>query len=305
MPEQGKLLIDITSAALSKPGAEAWMRQAAALAEKSDSVLGVQVHNSAQLDELLLAAAAGYPLTFHSPVLGEYMMNFAAEDCSVSWQMAEGQYQLMKKYQVERTVFHAALMTDVNIRAFGHGMGYRECMQASCRPELRRSSDSIFVRDYTDSEEYLMRRDRLKNNLQLLRKKYPDILWCVENDFPGFVAGVLRGRDLAYLEHALCFDTGHMWAASKMLDLDFYEELETALASKNVKMIHLHASKHRFASPHETWGDGHLPLDHPGDMDIKLILKKCREYAVKHIVLEIAAASLKDVQTVLNYYYEA
>lgn len=269
------LKIDITSAALKKqhPAWQTWMQEAVKAAAPYGTVMGVQIHNSALEDEFTLAVNSGYPLSFHSPVMGEYMMNFAAADASVSWQMADEQAALIKKYNATESVFHAALMTDKNIYAFGHGMTYHQCMKQSNRPDLLRHPDTFFVRDYTATDEYLMRRDRLKENLKLLREKYPDILWCVENDFPGHVAGVLRGSDLAYLDHPVCFDTGHMWAAGKMLELDFYEEMECAMASGNVKMIHLHASKHKFASDHNSWGDGHLPLNHPTDMDIPRIIR--------------------------------
>ena len=304
MLSDDKLVIDISSTALGKPGAKEWMKQAQELASQYDTVLGVQVHNSALQEEFDLALASGYPLSFHSPVMGEYMMNFAAEDCSVSWQMAAEQAALMKKHNVFSSVFHAALMTDKPIYAFGHGMTYQECMRQSNRPELAREPGLPFIADYTNSEEYLMRRERLKNNLKELKKRYPEFLWCVENDFPAFVAGVLRGSDLAYLDHEVCFDTGHMWAASKMLDLDFYEELDIALASKNVKMVHLHASKHRFDMPHSQWGDGHLPLNYPTTMDIPRIIRRLRAGNVKHIVLEIGNATIEDVKTVLRYYFE-
>ena len=304
MLSDDKLVIDISSTALSKPGAEKWMIQAKELAAQYNAVLGVQVHNSALQEEFDLAISSNYPLSFHSPVMGEYMMNFSSEDPALSWQMAAEQAALMKKHNVFRSVFHAALMTDKPIYAFGHGMTYQECMRQANRTELAREPGLPFIADYTNSEEYLMRRERLKNNLKELKKRYPEFLWCVENDFPAFVAGVLRGSDLAYLEHEVCFDTGHMWATSKMLDLDFYEELQKALQSGNVKMIHLHASKYTFDMPHGKWGDGHLPLNYPTAMDIPYIIRQCRNADVKHIVLEIGTAALEDVQTVLRYYFE-
>ena len=302
--ENPDLRIDITSAALVKSDCSVWMREADTLMKQYNALLGVQIHNSALEEEYNTAIEAGYPLSFHSPVLGEYMMNFAAENPAVSWKMAAEQAEMMKKLQVKHSVFHAALMTDKDIYAFGHGMTYHECMRQSARPELLRDDCEFFVRDYTATDEYLMRRDRLKNNLKLLREKYPEFLWCVENDFPGHVAGVLRGSDLAYLDHPVCFDTGHMWATCKMLDLDFYQEMETAMASGNVKMIHLHASKHKFESPAATWGDGHLPLNYPTDMDIPRIIRSCRDNNVKHVVFEIADATIDDVKTVLRYYFE-
>jgi len=210
----------------------------------------------------------------------------------------------MRQYNVKRAVFHAALMTDQVVYAFGHGMTYQECMRQVERPELQRGNGCVFSSNYTGCEEYLMRRERLKENLKKLRQKYPQFCWCVENDFPAFVAGVLRGEDLVALEHEVCFDTGHMWATCKMLDLDFYREMHTVLESGRAGMIHLHSSRYTFDMPHHLWGDGHLPLNHPTTMDVAQIIRCCRQNKLKHIVLEIADASPDDIKTVLQYYFE-
>lgn len=299
-----RLLIDVTSAALRKPAAARRMNKAQKAAAEYGAVLGVQVHNSALQEEFILAQDSGYPLSFHAPVMGEYMMNLSAEDAALSWKMIHEQAELMRKLHVSRAVFHASLMTDRPIYAFGHGMTYQECMLQAQRSELLRHENTFFIRNYTDSKEYLLRRERLKKRLAELRKVYPGFLWCVENDFPAYIAGVLTGSDLAYLEHPVCFDTGHMWAACKMLELDFYEELEKALAGGRVQMMHLHASRYKFSDPHEAWGDGHLKLATPCDMDIAKIIRRCRQYQMRHFVLEIADADLDDVQTVLRYYFE-
>jgi endonuclease IV len=304
MNENEKLVIDISSAVLKDPQSAGWLSAAEERAAASGAVLGIQVHNSASEDDLEKALKSSLPLSFHAPVLGRYMINLAAEDCTESWKLIDEQVRLMRQCNVSRAVFHSALMTDKPIFAFGHGMSYSECMQAAARPELQRGDGSIFIRNYTAESEYIMRMARLKNNLELLQKKYPDILWCVENDFPAFVALVLSGKDLAGLRHAACFDTGHMWAACKMLEMDFYEEMFKAMSSGNVKMIHLHASRYTFDMPHSEWGDGHLNLNHPTAMDIPRIIRSCRKYGVKHIVLEIATAQLEDVETVLKYYFE-
>jgi N-acetylglucosamine transport system permease protein len=75
MNNDSPLIIDITSAALSKSNAEKWMREAAHEASLYGAVLGIQVHNSAQKNELDEAFATQYPLSFHAPVMGEYMLN--------------------------------------------------------------------------------------------------------------------------------------------------------------------------------------------------------------------------------------
>lgn len=299
------LKIDLTSAVLKNH--EVWNRtsltEAAEMVSAYGAELGFQIHNSAAQSEIDAAQASGLPLSFHAPVRGEWVMNFAAEDSAPAWNMAAEQVDLMKKYAVKRAVFHGGLMTDIPIKSFGHGMTFHECMAQANRKDLLRDDKSFFVRDYTSEDEFFMRRERLKKNLQLLKTRYPDFIWCVENDFPAHTTLMLRGRDLAYLEHEVCMDTGHLWASSKMLDLDFYEEAEIALNSGNVQMVHLHASRYTFDMPHHQWGDGHLPLLYPGDIDIKRVVRMCRQSKVPHIVLEIGSATLDDVKILLRYYY--
>ncbi len=297
------LHLDISSTLFSNTDCP-WLEQAQELLAKHGAILGVQMHNTS--DEVMFekCIATGLPLSLHLPISGEYMFNFAASDASKTFQAIEKEYQLMQKYGVSQVVFHGFLMTDVNIYAFGHGKSYLECMNAARRPELLRSENSIFVRDFTGSVEYLMRRERVKNNLQILREKYPDCTWCIENDFPALNSGTLRSRDMVYLEHDLCFDTGHMWAASKMLDMDFYAELDAVLNSGWVKMVHLHGSSYTFDMPHDQWGDGHLPLREKSAIDLKRVIKMCRNAHTKHIVLECGTTALEDIEIFLRYYFK-
>ncbi len=297
------LKLDISSTLLEKNDCP-WLQDAVALADENKVRLGIQMHNSSGRPALDKAAESGLPLSFHSAVLGKYMFNFASEDPALSWQMIDEQYKLMQQYNVCRTVFHCFLMTDIPVKAFGHGLSYVECMLEAGRSELRRNENSIFVSDFTHTDEFLMRRERVRGNLQILQKKYGEFHWCVENDFPAFTSGMLRGEDLAYIRHEICFDTGHMWAACKMLGLDFFSELDTALASGRVEMVHLHASRYAMDTPHDQFGDGHLPLTYPGVIDLKKVVQKCRKAGVGHFVLECGDITLDDIKLFLQYNNE-
>ncbi len=304
MNKQHGLRLDLSSVALRNGDPETLVRQARELAEPHGFTIGIQMHNISTALELESMAQLGVPLSFHAPVISEYMMNFAAEDPATAWQAAEEQVLLMRRYRVNRAVFHAFRMTDQAVPAFGHGLSYDDCMKPARRDELMRRSGSRFVCDFTGLEEFRLRRDRLKANLAKLRKRYPQIVWCVENDFPAYGAGDLRGGDLAYLENPVCIDTGHMWATAKMLNLDFHREIQTALDSGNVQMIHLHASRYKFSMDAELWGDGHLPLDYPNDMDLPAVVKACKAAGVPHFVLEIPPMTIHDVETFLRFYGE-
>ena len=189
--------LDVSSTVLSQQDIR-WLGEAYNLLDEHDIIFGMQVHNSASQAELEMAANTGLMLSFHSPVMGEYMLNFASEDTSRSWKSIEEQYALMQKYHVCRTVFHGFLMTDTDICAFGHGKSYYDCMNVARRDELLRSPFSNFVRDFTSTDEFLMRRERVRENLAELRSRYGEFHWCIENDFPAITSGMLRGADMAY-----------------------------------------------------------------------------------------------------------
>ncbi|MPM21985.1 hypothetical protein SDC9_68435 [bioreactor metagenome] len=305
MMKADDLRLDLSSLALHDGDTAELVRAARKLAEPHGFTVGVQVHNTASAMDLERMAGLGVPLSFHTPILSEYVMNLAAADNAPAFAVAEEQMAFMRRYKVDRAVFHGFRMTDLPIPAFGNGRSYDYCMKPANRPELARREGSRFVCDFTADPEFLMRRDRVKANLALLRKRYPAITWCVENDFPAYGSGNLRGSDLAYLEHPVCLDTGHLWASAKMLGFDFYREMQIALDSGHVRMIHFHASRYTFDMDHEDWGDGHLPLDHPTAISLARVAQACRAAGVGHYVLEIPTATLRDVETFLRLYLRA
>ena len=294
--------LDLTSSIFKKADASEILRESLAAAAGHMVEIGIQMHNTAAPEEVEHAARFGVPLSFHVPTGGAWLLNFAACDASLTFREIDRQAELMHRYGADRAVFHGFVMTDLPVPAFGHGKSYDECMKPVCRPELVRGPGSRFVRDFTGTAEFLERRDRVRDNLRKLRERHPDILWCVENDFPGYGSGDLRGQDLAFLGHPVCFDTGHMWATSKMLGLDFYHELAVAQASGNVRMVHFHVSRYTFDMDCEQWGDGHLPLDHPTAMDLGRIVRACKKAAVPHFVLEIPAGTARDVARFIELY---
>ena len=294
--------LDLTSSALRGENAFEIVQGSLAAAAGHDVEIGIQMHNIATREEVERMRTMNVPLSFHAPVGGAWLLNFAARDASLTFRECDKQSEMMHRYGVDRAVFHCFVMTDLPVPAFGHGKSYDECMKPVCRPELLRAPGSRFVRDFTGTAEFLERRDRVKENLRKLRELHPEILWCVENDFPGYGAGDLRGCDLAALDSPVCFDTGHMWATSKMLDLDFYHELEVALASGNVRMVHFHVSRYTFDMDYEQWSDGHLSLDHPTAMDLARIVQMCKRAGVPHFVLEINAGTARDVVRFIELY---
>ena len=75
------------------------------------------------------------------------------------------------------------------------------------------------------------------------------------------------------------------------------------IASGQVKMMHLHASKYDDSYPDQLWSDGHLPLSIPNaeNMHLREIVRNAAAAGLRHIVLEIPSATAEDVRIALNY----
>ena len=143
----------------------------------------------------------------------------------------------------------------------------------------------------------------MKSNLKILRERYRDLTICIENDYPAFGEGSMLPKDVSFYEHPLCLDTGHLWITSHLFGLDFFEAAAEIIASGNVKMMHLHASKYDDSYDDRAWGDGHLPLSIPNaeNMRLRELVKLAVSSGLRHIVLEITSGTEDDVRILLGY----
>ena len=157
--------------------------------------------------------------------------------------------------------------------------------------------------DFNALPEYRERQRRVKDNLAVLREKYPDLTICLENDFPAVGEGDMIPRDMTGYGHPLCLDTGHLWIAARLFKLDFYAAANEMIASGQVKMMHLHASKYDDSYPDERWSDGHLTLAHPNAENMRLgeIVRNAVGAGLRHVVLEIPSGTEEDVRIALQY----
>ncbi len=258
---------------------------------------GVQLHNSCSVEEISTLVATGVSLSAHGPVNEPFNWNLAAASVEDTFESIARNVELFRKLGIVSCVFHGFCMTDRPVPAFGRGRSYDECMSTVFRPELAYSPAVRWNGRYTDSEEFLMRRDRLKKHLARLRKLYPDLMFCVENDFPSYGSSNMLGADAVALNNPICLDTGHLWMTCRLFERDFHEEVEVFLESGLVRMIHLHASKYtRSGYALEQWGDGHLPLSTPGEMNLPRFVHSCRCAGVRYFVLEIVQGTVADLR---------
>ena len=257
-------------------------------------MFGVQVHNSERRGEIRRLAKLGLPLSWHGPLLSRYLANLANEESRFAEKSLKKTANVIRRYDPSVCVFHGFLMTDVPVLAFNWRRGFERCMSAGARPELHRE-DGRLVRAYFDTPEYVQRLQRVKHRLASIRAEYPDIEWCIENDFPVYGGGLLLAEQMNELETPLCLDTSHLWTACVLFERDFHEEVHRLAEARRVRCVHLHASKLTREKP-GSWRDGHLPLDVPNEMDLPRLVRMLDEAGMRHWVLETPHASVGDLR---------
>ena len=296
--------LDFTSTAFRAPETrERILNNSRELCAARGVEFGIQLHNTCTYDEIKFFTDRGVPLSAHAPVEQPYNWNFAAADMTPIWKAVDENIAYLRKLDIDKMVFHGFFMTDVPVPAFGHGRSFWECMKTVLRPKLMRWEGVMLNGDFTALPEYLERRDRVKANLAILRERYPGLTICVENDFPAVGEGDMLPRDLVYYGHPLCLDTGHLWITARLFGRDFVAAANEMIASGQVKMMHLHASKYDDSYPDRQWSDGHLTLTLPNaaNMHLREIVRNAAKSGLRHIVLEIGSGDEEDVRITLGY----
>lgn len=298
------ITIDVTATLFQEPdwqGLLDGIRQAAA---GYGIKLGVQLHNSSAEAEIERARSTGLPLTAHIPLLCDWQINLAAREPSRELAALRRSVELMRQYGIRKGVVHGFVMTDLPIPAFGRGRSYDEGMGVIYRPELSIPGSRICA-DFLNSPEFFERRERLRERLAWMRREYPDVEILIENDFPSYGAGNLFADCAATLNHNLCFDTCHMWAAAHVFDRDYYAETRAFMATGRVKMVHLHASVCMPGTARGNWTDGHLPLTVVTPMDLQRLMGICRSAKINHYVFEIRGISAADIDKFVELWQGA
>ncbi|MFA6101696.1 MAG: hypothetical protein WCV67_10100 [Victivallaceae bacterium] len=291
-----QLVLDVTSSAFNGDAGYANLLECRKACEQHGFTFGIQLHNTATREEIERIAGFGVPMSAHAPLLSEYGINLAAKDADLSLVELRRNAEIMRRHKMTRAVFHGFVMTDLPVPAFGRGRSYDESMGQIFRPEMSIDGKSRICGDFLNTEEYAMRREWVKQRLEFIRREFPDLLFCIENDFPAYgSANLFAGDSGAALGHPICLDTCHLWAASFIYDRDFHFEVLEFLSRCDVRMVHLHASLFTPETVKTEWGDGHLPLSTPNLLDLPRFVRNCRRNGVRHFVLEIIKATPDDI----------
>jgi hypothetical protein len=291
-----QILLDVTSSAFIGDAGYRNLLECRKACEQHGLTFGVQLHNTATREEIERIAGFGVPMSAHAPLFSEYGINLAAKDAGLSMTELRRNAEIMRRYKMTRAVFHGFVMTDLPVPAFGRGRSYDASMSQIFRPEMSIDGVSRICGDFLNTEEYAMRRDYVKKRLEIVREEFPDLLFCIENDFPAYgSANLFAGDSAASFGHPICLDSCHLWTAAFVYDRDFHQEVSEFLSKCEVAMVHLHASLFTSDTVKTEWGDGHLPLSTPNLLDLPRFVRNCRDAVVKHFVLEIIQATPEDI----------
>jgi sugar phosphate isomerase/epimerase len=290
-----KILLDFTSSPFKKDDGIANLAECKKTAEEYGFDFGVQLHNTADADEIEKLASAGIKLSAHAPLVAQHSINLAAKSFEPAKKLIEENCKMFRELGITQTVFHGFGMTDKTIPMFGPGGSYDNCMKEVFRPELSLDGKSRICSDFTHTAEFKERQLRVKERLAYIRETYPNIMWCLENDFPAYGSANIFPESSIFLDNPICLDSSHLWATAFIFDRDFHEETIKYLDSGQVKMVHIHASIYTDKIAKTDWSDGHLTLNTPNSMDLPRFVKACRDANVKHYVLEIPGGNSDDI----------
>lgn len=290
-----KITLEITSSVAECEGGEKVLYEFADACRQYDFEPSVQLHNTVSESAINKIIACGLPMSVHAPVAGDYSLNLATEkNLDTVFRAFEQNADFMRKYGIKKSVFHGFSMCDELIPRMRTAEDYRVALRKSCSPELLLEDTWLNI-DYTHLDEYERRRGILKNNLAEVRKRFSDLLFCIENDMPIYGYSNMRLTHMAEFEHPVCIDTGHLFAASLLFDFDFFEELEFGLNNLDVQMVHFHNSLMTSATPKTQITDGHKRLVIPSEMNWQKALKMFLKHNIDNFVLEIGTANAEDV----------
>ncbi len=261
---------------------------------------GIQIHNTSTERFIEKIAASGAALSFHAPVCSEYFINLAGEDRSYAWQSLAKSAEIIKKLQGSLAVFHGFLMTDRTILCFNRDRSFDECMAEAYRPELSVPGLDL-CSDFFGSEEYAQRLARVQQRLHQAQQDFPEVRWCIENDYPLYGAGLLLAEHICRIDHDYCLDVSHLWVSSLLFHKNFWEQAETIARTGRVACVHFHANPVTAEMPLADYRDGHQSLTIPNQMKLERLARILYQSGIRHWVIETPEADLADLQLLADW----
>ena len=292
--------IQYTSSALTGDDYRDKIDAAQAFCARHGIAFGVQVHNVAPLPLIESLHATGVALSYHGPNCSEYFVNLANRDFGYAQESITRTAEIIARFGGDSVVFHGFLMTDYPVLAFNTERSYTECMRPAFREELIRPGTNLCA-DFLATDEYLQRQQLVKERLAQIAKDFPDITWCIENDYPAYGAGLFLAEQVVGLDAPLCLDVSHLWIACLLFEKDFFEQAEMIARTGRVKCVHLHSNPIQPGAPISDYRDGHLSLNHLNAIDLPRLTRILQGHGIDYWVIETSHADLADLQTLNDW----
>ena len=197
-------------------------------------------------------------------------------------------------------MFHGFLMTDAPILAFNTKRSFQDCMEVAYRKELSQRKTPL-CRNFFRLPEYTERLERVKHRLRQIQTDYPAITWCIENDFPVYGGGVLLSEQMGSLAAPLCLDVSHLWASCVLFKKDFFDQVKMAIATKQLRCVHIHASRLLRKARLSEIRDGHHSFRQPNEMELPELVRLFYENQVRHWVIETPEADIRDLELIADW----
>ena len=179
--------LEYTSTALKGPDYKDKIKEARAFCDKNGFVFGVQMHNSASVEQVEAIYQEGVPLSFHAPIGGQYNINLATKNLGPSLKSLDDTVSLMERYKVKLAVFHGFTMYDEPIPNVT-GLTREEFIKAykgTIRDELlysTKDNPNFIARYFFDLPEY---KERLELEYYYVKNcsLYLDVLCIIRTVF--------------------------------------------------------------------------------------------------------------------------
>jgi sugar phosphate isomerase/epimerase len=292
--------VEYASSALLKQDISEKIETAQRFCEGQDWEFGIQIHNTSTARFIQKIAATGVPLSFHAPLCSEYFINLANKDRSFAWQSLQETVDTMQGLPGNVAVFHGFLMTDEPVLCFNKDRGYDECMSRAYQPELSLPG-SYLCKDFFAGKEYGQRLARVQQRLEEVHREFPGIQWCIENDYPAYGSGLLLAEHMCTMNYRCCLDVSHLWVASLLFNVDFWQQVEMVAEANRIACVHFHANTITSRTPVRDYRDGHRSLRTPCQMRLDQAARILYNAGVEHWVIETPEADLADLQLLADW----
>ncbi len=261
---------------------------------------GIQLHNAITREMYDELKSLPVEFSVHAPILSPYLLNLVNDDFEDIDSGFHNTLKVMKELKAKITMFHGFFMTEKKIK--NDPKNYTRLMREAIDQKYRLGDTSVMNPKYFDTDEFKKCQHNVKRNMKLLCDKYPQLIICIENDFPGVGNGNQTPEQLTFLDCPILLDTGHLWAASILHKFDFYEGMNKVCRTKRVAGVHLNTNQIGHDWDFKRSGDTHSCFSRAFEMDMDRTIHLLKENSIENYTMEMIGGDINDVKFFIDAY---